>query len=426
MHELYSNCYIAQLDNGVRVIVEPIEDRPLALGVWVRVGSRDEPAHLAGMAHFIEHMVFKGTTHRTAFQISEEVDAMGGYINAMTHKEYTLFHIDVLPEHLEAAFDILADLVKNPRFAEEDILKEQGVVLEEIRMTEDNPQEKVFDLFVERIWDHQHPMARPILGRAETVRRFDRSGIFEFYRYYQPEHLIVTAAGAIAPARVLDAVKRAFGALEPGVRMPSRRPPQPNRHFYIEDRDSQQANLVLGVPSVGRHDERRFTLEVMNTILGGGMSSRLFKKIREELGLAYAVFSSASLFEDSGIFIVYVGTEPKNARQTVEISIEEIERLIKDPVPEGELRLAKEKLKGNMLLGLETSHSRMIRLGIGELYNIHAPVEELVAKIERVKPEEIQEIAHDVFGRDGLSLSAVGPEEQLRSLANVLAAAKTP
>ncbi len=286
MRELYPNCYAEQLENGVRVLVEPIEDRPLALGVWVRVGSRDEPAHQAGIAHFIEHMVFKGTTNRTAFQISEEVDALGGYINAMTHKEYTLFHIDVLPEHLEAALDILADLVKNPRFAEEDIRKEQGVVLEEIRMTEDNPQEKVFDLFVERIWDHQHPMARPILGKAETVRRFDRPGIIEFHRYYQPEHLIVTAAGAIAPQRVVDAVKRVFGELEPGARLPARQPPQPTKHFYIEDRDSQQANLVLGVPSVGRHDERRFALEVMNTILGGGMSSRLFKKIREELGLA--------------------------------------------------------------------------------------------------------------------------------------------
>jgi predicted Zn-dependent peptidase len=165
MRELYPNCYAEQLENGVRVLVEPMEDRPLALGVWVRVGSRDEPAHQAGIAHFIEHMVFKGTTNRTAFQISEEVDALGGYINAMTHKEYTLFHIDVLPEHLEAALDILADLVKNPRFAEEDIRKEQGVVLEEIRMTEDNPQEKVFDLFVERIWDHQHPMARPSWGK---------------------------------------------------------------------------------------------------------------------------------------------------------------------------------------------------------------------------------------------------------------------
>ncbi len=425
MRELYPNCYTAQLENGVTVIVEPIEDRPLALGVWVRVGSRDEPAHLAGMAHFIEHMVFKGTTNRTAFQISEEVDAMGGYINAMTHKEYTLFHIDVLPAHLEAALDILADLVKNPRFAEEDIRKEQGVVLEEIRMTEDNPQEKVFDLFVERIWDHQHAMARPILGKAETVRCFDRAGIFEFYKYYQPEHLIVTAAGAVKPERVLDAVKRVFGDLEPGMRAPSRQPPQPNRHFYIEDRDSQQANLVLGVPSLGRHDERRFTLEVMNTILGGGMSSRLFKKIREELGLAYAVFSSASLFEDSGIFIVYVGTEPKNARQTVEISLAEIERLVREPVSEGELRLAKEKLKGNILLGLETSHSRMVRLGIGELYNIHAPVEELITKIERVTADEIQEIARDLFGRDGLSLSALGPADELRSLENALITPKT-
>jgi predicted Zn-dependent peptidase len=425
MRELYHGCYAEKLDNGITVIVEPIADRPLALGVWVRVGSRDEPAELAGIAHFIEHMVFKGTTNRTAFQISEEVDAMGGYINAMTHKEYTLFHIDVLPKHLEAALDILSDLVKNPRFAAEDIRKEQGVVLEEIRMTEDNPQEKVFDLFVERIWDHQHPMARPILGRADTVRRFHRAGVLHFHAYYHPEHVVVTAAGAVEPAQVLQAVQNSFSPLERGAALSPRQPPQPNQHCYIEDRDSQQANLVLGVPSVGRHDERRFALEVMNTILGGGMSSRLFKKIREELGLAYAVFSSASLFEDSGIFIIYVGTDPKNARQTVEIGLAEIDRLVREPVPEAELRLAKEKLKGNMLLGLETSHSRMIRLGIGELYNIHAPVEELVTKIERVTSEEIQEIAHDLFGRDGLSLSAVGPEEQLRNLGNVLAAAKT-
>lgn len=420
MHELYPNCYTECLDNGVKVVVEPLEGRPLALGVWARVGSRDELAELAGIAHFIEHMVFKGTLRRTAFQISEEVDAMGGYINAMTHKEYTLFHIDVLPEHLESALDILSDLVKNPRFAEEDILKEQGVVLEEIRMTEDNPQEKVFDLFMERIWDHQHAMARPILGKVETVRRFDRERILSFHRYYHPKHLIVTAAGDLSPQRVFDAVRKAFGALEPGVSVPPRQPPQPNRHFYIEDRDSQQANLVLGVPSVGRHDERRFVLEVMNTILGGGMSSRLFKRIREELGLAYAVFSSASLFEDSGIFIIYVGTEPKNARQTVEISLEEIERLVRKPVSDAELRLAKEKLKGNILLGLETSHARMIRLGIGELYTIHAPVKELVSKIERVTSEEIQQIAHDLFGRDRISVSAVGPVAQLRDLEKVV------
>jgi predicted Zn-dependent peptidase len=254
------------------------------------------------------------------------------------------------------------------------------------------------------------------------VRRFDRPGIIEFHRYYQPEHLIVTAAGAIAPQRVVDAVKRVFGELEPGARLPARQPPQPTKHFYIEDRDSQQANLVLGVPSVGRHDERRFALEVMNTILGGGMSSRLFKKIREELGLAYAVFSSANLFEDSGLFIIYVGTEPKNARQTVEISIEEIDRMVREPVPQSELRLAKEKLKGNILLGLETAHSRMVRLGIGELYQIHAPVEELVQKIERVTSEEIQQIARELFSSDGLSLSAVGPEETLKDLEQVVLA----
>ncbi len=422
MQELYANCYTTTLENGLKILVEPRPDRPLSLGVWTRLGSRDEPQEFAGIAHFAEHMFFKGTTRRTAFQISEEVDALGGYINAMTHKEYTLFYIDALPQHLEAALDILADLVQHPRFDESDIQKEHGVVLEEIRMTEDNPQEKVFDLFMERIWDDQHPLARPILGRPATVVTINRQSLGEFHRAYHPANFIITATGEIAPARVSDAVKRHFGTLKPGPRLAERRPPQANRHFYIEDRDLQQANLVLGVPSVGRQDERRFILEVLNTILGGGMSSRLFKRIREELGLAYTVFSSTSLFVDSGLFIIYVGTEPKNARQTVEISIAELQRLAQRPVAESELRLAKEKLKGNILLGLESSHARMARLGIGELYNIHAPIESFVQKIEAVTSEEIQAIAQNLFAQNELSLSVIGPEDGLRDLEEVITA----
>ncbi|MCS6936911.1 MAG: insulinase family protein [Candidatus Bipolaricaulota bacterium] len=414
MHELYTNCYATTLENGLRVLVEPRPDRPLSVGIWTRLGSRDEP--IAGIAHFAEHMFFKGTTHRTAFQISEEVDALGGYINAMTHKEYTLFYIDVLPQHLEAALDILADLVKHPRFDESDIQKEHGVVLEEIRMSEDNPQEKVFDLFMERIWDDEHPLARPILGRPETVVTIHRQSLFDFHRAYHPAHFIVTAAGEIEPERVLECVKRHFGDLAPGPALAPRYAPRPHPHFYLEDRDVQQANLVLGVPSVGRQDERRFALEVLNTILGGGMSSRLFKKIREELGLAYAVFSSTTLFTDSGLFIIYVGTEPKNARQTVEISVAELESLSQKPVTKDELRLAKEKLKGNILLSLESSHSRMVRLGIGELYNIHGPIEDLIAKIEAVTAEELQTLARELFTPGALSLSVVGPEEKLSDL----------
>lgn len=425
MQELYANCYTTTLENGLKILVEPRPDRPLSLGVWVRLGSRDEPKEFAGIAHFAEHMFFKGTTHRTAFQISEEVDTLGGYINAMTHKEYTLFYIDVLPQHLEATLAILADLVQHPRFDESDIEKEHSVVLEEIRMTEDNPQEKVFDLFIERIWDHQHPLARPILGRPETVVTINRQSLCEFHRAYHPAHFIVTATGEIAPERVSEAVKRRFGMLKPGPTLAERQPPRPNRHFYLEDRGSQQANLVLGVPSVGRQDERRFVLEVLNTILGGGMSSRLFKKIREELGLAYTVFSSTSLFVDSGLFIIYVGTEPKNARQTVEISLEELQRLAQQPVSESELRLAKEKLKGNILLSLESSHARMARLGIGELYSIHSPIENLVQKIEAVTSEEIQAVAQDLFEQKDLSLSVIGPEDKLRHLEDLVTSAKT-
>lgn len=425
MIELYPNCYSATLENRLKVLIEPRSDRPLSLGVWTRLGSRDEPKEYAGIAHFAEHMFFKGTTRRTAFQISEEVDALGGYINAMTHKEYTLFYIDVLPQHLEAALDILANLVQNPRFDESDIQKEHGVVLEEIRMSEDNPQEKVFDLFVERIWDHQHPLARPILGHPETVVTINRASLCNFHRAYHPAHFIVTATGEIAPERVSEAVKRHFGDLAPGSALSPRRPPQPHTHFCLEDRDVQQANLVLGVTSLGRQDERRFALEVLNTILGGGMSSRLFKKIREELGLAYAVFSSTTLFIDSGLFIIYVGTEPKNARHTVEISIAELQKLVQHPVSESELRLAKEKLKGNILLSLESSHARMTRLGIGEIYNIHGPIENLVQKIEAVTSAEMQALAQELFAQKDLSLSVIGPEDKLRDLECFTASAKT-
>ncbi|MCI2430475.1 insulinase family protein [Candidatus Acetothermia bacterium] len=419
MHELYPNCYTTTLENSLKLLVEPRPDRPLSLGIWTRLGSRDEPQEFAGIAHFAEHMFFKGTTHRTAFQISEEVDALGGYINAMTHKEYTLFYIDVLPKHLEAALDILADLVKHPRFDESAVKKEHGVVLEEIRMSEDNPQEKVFDLFMERIWDDDHPLARPILGRPETVVTIHRQSLLDFHRAYHPAHFVITATGEIAPERVLEAVKRHFGELAPGPTLAQRHSPQPHPHFYLEDRDVQQANLVLGIPSLGRQDERRFALEVLNTILGGGMSSRLFKRIREELGLAYAVFSSATLFTDSGLFIIYVGTEPKNARQTVEISVSELESLAQKPVSEEELRLAKEKLKGNILLSLESSHARMIRLGIGELYDIHGPIEHLVQKIESVMAEDLQALARELFQRE-LSLSVVGPQEKLRDLEELI------
>jgi len=419
MQQPYPGSYKTSLENGLRVLVEPLPDRPLALGIWATVGSRDETKERAGVAHFLEHMVFKGTKRRTAFQVSEEVDALGGYINALTHKEYTLFHMDSLPQHLEASLDILTDLVKAPLFQPEDILKEKGVVLEEIRMVEDDPQEKVFDLFTEKIWDHDHPLSRPILGRPETILNLSREGLLSQHAYYHPQNLILTAAGEIKPEEVVRVAREKLGDLPVGSELPGRRPPLPRAHFYLEDRDSKQAHLCLGTQSISRHDERRFALDVLNTVLGGGMSSRLFKRIREDLGLAYAVFSASSSYLDSGLFMVYIGTEPRNARQAVEIAQEEIERLTREPVPAETLRIAKEKLKGNLLLAMETSNSRMVRLGVGEIYSGHMPVEELTAKIEAVTAEDILGIARALFSQNNLSLCMIGPERELSRLEKV-------
>ena len=417
MNELYPGCYGATLANGLRVLVEPRPDRPLSLGIWARLGSRDEPAERAGITHFLEHMVFKGTTRRTAFQISEEIDALGGYLNAVTSKEYTAYYVDVLPEHLEDALDVLADLVRNPLFRPEDIEREKGVVLEEIRMQEDDPQDRVFELFSERLWDGDHPLARPITGRAETVSRFTRDDLLERFALYDAERLFVVAVGGVEPERVYKAVEAQLGDLGVAPKaLPGRTPPTPRGGLHLEDRDLQQAHVCLGTAGVGQHDPRRYALELLNAILGGGMSSRLFKRIREELGLAYAVVSSASYFSDCGSFVIYLGTEPKNAPQAVEICREEIEKLVQEPVPPDELERAKEKLKGNLLLGLEGSHARMMRLGISEIYGTHRPLDEVLARLRAVTAEDVQRLAQDVFGRNELLLAVVGPARELTAL----------
>ena len=417
--KLYEGCYVGALDNGLKILAEPRNDRPVSVGIWVRTGSRDEPAEFNGITHFVEHMLFKGTKHRTAFQISEEIDALGGFINGMTHKEYTLFYVDVLPQHLERALDVLADLVKNPLFKEEDIDKEKGVILEEIRMVEDDPQEKVFDLFVENIWGHSHPLARPILGKETSVKRLNREACLKQFGLYNARNMLLVAVGAVEFGKLKELAQAKLGDLGSSQGLPPRFPPKPNQHFHIEDRDSHQAHLCLGVPGIDRSDPRRFTLEVLNTILGGGMSSRLFKRIREELGLAYAVSSSPSFYLDSGLFSIYIGTEPANAPKTVEIVQEEMKKLVQEPVSSETLRLAKEKLKGNLILGLDSSHARMMRLGVGEIYNLHMPVDNVIAQIEAVTADEVQTVAQALFQEDALSLTVIGPEKQLSGLAQL-------
>ncbi len=413
--ELYPGCYREVLPNGLVVLAEVRDRRPLSLGLWVRIGSRDEPEERSGSAHFLEHMLFKGTTHRSAYKIAEEIDSLGGASNGATHEEYTVYYISVLSEHLEEALDILADLVQNPLLREEDIEREKGVILEEIRMVEDHPQEKIFDLFIERSWKGHHPLTRSVLGRTETVQRLSREKLLEQFALYTPRNMVLVGVGGIEFPKLLELAEAKLGDSHGGAAAPERYPPEFQRHFHIEDHRSKQAHLCLGSAGLARGSDRRYAYEILNALLGGGMSSQLFRKIREELGLAYAVFSMPHYYLDSGLFIVYIGTEPRNAPKAVEVALEEIARFSREPVSEERLRLAKEKLRGNLLLGLESSQARMVRLGLGELYDLHMPIEEVLAKIEAVTAEEVQKVAEELFSGP-LSLTAIGPEKRLREL----------
>lgn len=417
MKELYENCYEASLPNGLRVLFESRPGRPLSIGIWVRIGSRDESDERAGISHFLEHMVFKGTENRTPFQISEEIDSLGGFINAMTSKEYTAYYVDVLPQHLERSLDVLADMMNNPLFQDEDIIKEKGVVLEEIRMQEDSPHDKVFELFSERLWDSSHPLSRPIIGSSETVNSFQRADLVDHFSLYDGERVTIAVAGDVDPDELIRVATEKMGNVEAkSDPLPERTTPAPHWSSHVENRDLQQAHICLGTHGLPRADERRFQLEVMSTILGGGMSSRLFKRIREDLGLAYAVSGQASYYCDSGFFVIYLGTEPKNASKALEVCMEEIKRMQDEPVPDETLWLAKEKIKGNMLLGLESSHSRMIRLGISDIYNTQWPVEEIIDRVEKVSIEDVQNVARDIFSEENFTLSIVGPESELASV----------
>lgn len=424
MNEIYPGVVREELPGGLDLLFESRPGRPLSLGIWARVGSRDDPADQAGAAHFLEHMLFKGTEQRTAIQISKEIDALGGEINAATSKEYTIYHVDVLPQHLEPALDVLADLVRHPRLASEEISREKGVVVSEIRQAHDTPHERVFELLMERLWQDGHPLGWPVAGREETIRGLTREHLVRQFSHYNRQTLFLTAAGDLQLSKLVRVATAKLGNLQTRPAQLRRQPPQPNSGgVHLEEKDTQQIHLCLGVPGLARDDERRYALEVMNTVLGGGMSSRLFTRIREQLGLAYEVSSGASSFHDGGLLLIYIGTEPENARQAADITLEELQRLRSEPISAEELGLAKQKMKGNLLLSLEGSHVRMLRLGFCEIYDQHLPPEAVIEKLETVTAEQIQELARPLFAEKRLLLTAVGPAAGLTRLEGTLSAA---
>jgi predicted Zn-dependent peptidase len=400
------------LPNGLVVISETMSHvRSVSVGVWVRNGSRREAPQENGLAHFIEHMVFKGTERRSAEAIAREMDSIGGMLDAFTSKEQICFNAKVLDEHLPIAFDVIADLILRPKFDSQDVKKERQVVLEEIKMDLDNPEYLLHDIFTRGFWP-EHPLGRPILGTPETVRCFSRDHLNERFRdWFAPDHLVITAAGNVTEARVMALVELEFGSLRPARTLENHTAPSTEAPIHLETkRDLEQVHVCIGVPALPLAHEARFTAAVLNNLLGGGMSSRLFQRIREKEGLAYAVFSELTPYSDAGMFTVYAGTARETVGQVIDLTIKEFRSMKESPVSEEELTRAKNHLKGSLMLSLESTTSRMSNLARQELYfGRFYSLDEILASIEAVTREGIQALANDFFRPEQIAVTVLGP-----------------
>jgi predicted Zn-dependent peptidase len=418
------------LPGGLRIVTETLPAvRSVALGIWVGVGSRDEDARHTGATHYLEHLLFKGTRRRTALDISAEMDAVGGEMNAFTTKEYTCYYARVLDADLPLAVDILSDMVTSSVISPQDVDAERNVVLEEIAMNDDDPTDTVHEAFAAHLFGDT-PLGRPVLGTVESINTITRDQIFEHYRArYSPDHLVVAAAGSLDHDDLVRQVSAAFGpAITPDAE-PA--PPRlsgeyagpghvPGTGLRLVSRGIEQANLVLGCEGLPRTDDRRYALGVLNAALGGGMSSRLFQEIREKRGLAYSVYSFASQNADTGMWGIYVGCLPSKADDVLSICTSEVEKLVSGGLTDAELERGKGQMRGSIVLGLEDPSSRMSRIGKSELvYPRLEPVEETLAAIEAVTLDDIRAVASEVLTRPK-TLAVVGPFDDATSFASAL------
>jgi predicted Zn-dependent peptidase len=407
------------LPGGLRVVTEFLPAvRSVALGIWVGVGSRDEDETHAGATHYLEHLLFKGTKRRTALELSSEMDAVGGEMNAFTAKEYTCYYARVLDADLPLAVDILSDMVTSSLITPKDVDAERNVVLEEIAMNEDDPSDTVHEAFTAKLFGDT-PLGRPILGTTDSINKITRDQIFEHYQArYTPEHLVVAAAGNLDHDTVVELVRQAFGdvlapratAKPAPARLAGDQPgSQAGVGTTLISRSIEQANLVLGCEALARTDDRRFALGVLNAAFGGGMSSRLFQEVREKRGLAYSVYSFAGQHADTGMWGIYVGCLPSKADDVLAICAEEITRVVEGGLTDAELARGKGQVRGSIVLGLEDPSSRMSRLGKSELvYPRLEPVEEVLASIDAVTHDDIRAVAADILTRPR-ALAVVGP-----------------
>ena len=406
------------LPGGLRVITEHVPGvRSATVGLWVAVGSRDETPKVAGAAHYLEHLLFKGTTHRSAVRIAEEIDAVGGELNAFTAKEHTCYYAQVLDEDLPLAMDLVTDVVFEALCAESDVDTERSVVLEEIAMRDDDPEDLLHDTFVTTVLG-SHPLARPVLGTSESITGMSAAGLRGFYRRrYTLPKMVLAVAGNIEHAQVLRLVRKALRYRLSGSDTPV--PPRTGKARVAADRrlvlhtdDTEQAHVMLGMKALSRHDERRYALSVLNAALGGGMSSRLFQEVREQRGLAYQVYSSVATYADTGHFSVYAGCQPERLGEVSAVLREVLGQVGKDGFTDAEVARAKGQLRGGIVLGLEDTASRMSRIGKEELnHGVHVTVDEAVDRIAAVTTDEVCELARTLFRTPGgvTAAAVVGP-----------------
>ena len=399
------------LPNGLIVLTERMDHlRSVAMGVWIKSGSRCEPAETNGISHFVEHMVFKGTRSRTAQRIAREMDSIGGNLDAFTSKETICFNVKSLADHVPIAMDVLADLVLNPIFALPDIERERGVILEEIKIDEDNPDVLVHELFTQSFWKG-HPLGKPILGTTETVRSLGQNQLFSYHNdRFHGGNMVFSAAGNLDHDDFTAAVTAKFAPLLAGTPPDELSAPEPSARIVLRNKRSlEQVQICLGVPSPPITDENRYTTLILNTVLGGGMSSRLFQTIREERGLAYSVYSDLSPYRDTGNLCVYAGTSADKALQVVDLILAELRSIKQTPISDEELKRAKDQLKGNILLGLESSSSRMANLARQEMYfRQFFSTDEIIARIDDVTAEQIQAMAQRLFQPESIAVTLLG------------------
>jgi predicted Zn-dependent peptidase len=383
--------------------------RSVSIGVWLARGSRHETEEQSGIAHFVEHMLFKGTATRSAEDIAQTVDSIGGQMDAFTAKEYASYYFKVLDEHLPLAVEILSDIVMNPAFSAEDIGREKKVVLEEIKMVEDTPDDLVHELFTENLWPG-HPLGRPILGTKETVEGLTQEGLRRYFTdTYSAPNIIVAAVGNIEHERVRELVQQAFDRLPSTTGAVAEAPPNVVQTTVIRNKDLEQSHVCLGTGSYQQDHGERYSSYVLNTVLGGSMSSRLFQNVREKRGLAYAVSSGLSAYRDAGSITIYAGCANDAVGELIDVVIGELQRLKDEPLPESELRRAKDHLKGSLMLSLEGTSSRMLRLAPQEIYfDRQFGLDETLDAVERVSTDDVQRVAQHLFKDASLAATVVG------------------